>query len=436
MSNLAEETHTTCRCKSGTVPPGKKVCPGCESEHKKKAKDYGEYWAKNNKIDEMGMAGGTGVQLPLGEKSSCKESFDRMIKEAGDINEAQTVVFLKTLTPPQMTEVLAALEIGNHDFVASLVREHVIREAVRHKIKEVVRKKAGGGGYTLYAPNRGKKHGAKALGTFPTKLAAKRAELARFPPKDPGKLQRLRKEVEKLMKDPKKAAAAERRAHGTKGTDGGGKSRGKKKYESKILAKILVNEVRKRTMTEGLFREDAQPSEWDEFIKKASGAAMEGDKGFQRVMRKLDAEMQTTFQKSMRLVANKLKGIANVKSLGMKANKDSGQKYMAFQVDTEAASVGPIYIFAEYGVPKIELSDKAEEAFGGVDQELGTRIRGALGSTETELRNMGGLRDLITQRDAYLSSLEEKADGMISGMSPLQLSMLKRLLVKKYRGAK
>ena len=43
----------------------------------------------------------------------------------------------------------------------------------------------------LYAPNKGKKHASRPAGAFPTKLAAKRADLARFPPKDPKKLEEL-----------------------------------------------------------------------------------------------------------------------------------------------------------------------------------------------------------------------------------------------------
>src|SRR6185369_861182 len=89
---------------------------------------------------------------------------------------------------------------------------HAIRKLVQHKVREVVRKRPGGGGYALYAPNKGKKGKSKKAGEFPTKLAAKRAELARFPPKDPQKLSRLRKQVQRLSKDPRKAAEQERKA--------------------------------------------------------------------------------------------------------------------------------------------------------------------------------------------------------------------------------
>ena len=79
-------------------------------------------------------------------------------------------------------------------------------------MKEVVRKKPGGGGWLLYAPNPGKKKGSSKKGEFPTKLGAKRAQLARFPPKDAYKLNRLRKEVDRLTKDPIAAKEKERKA--------------------------------------------------------------------------------------------------------------------------------------------------------------------------------------------------------------------------------
>ena len=44
------------------------------------------------------------------------------------------------------------------------------------RISEIVRKKAGGGGYNLYSPNKGKKKNPKPVGEFPTRIAAKRAE--------------------------------------------------------------------------------------------------------------------------------------------------------------------------------------------------------------------------------------------------------------------
>lgn len=92
--------------------------------------------------------------------------------------------------------------------------EEALRSAIRQNLPEIVRKKEGGGGYVLYAPNekgRKRKKNPKPVGEFPTRAAAKKAELARFPPKGGTQLKRARKEVDRLLKDPKKAQAQDRK---------------------------------------------------------------------------------------------------------------------------------------------------------------------------------------------------------------------------------
>lgn len=92
--------------------------------------------------------------------------------------------------------------------------EEALRSAIRKNLPEIVRKKEGGGGYVLYAPNergRKRKKNPKPVGEFPTRAAAKKAELARFPPKGGTRLKRARKEVDRLLKDPRKAQAQDRK---------------------------------------------------------------------------------------------------------------------------------------------------------------------------------------------------------------------------------
>jgi hypothetical protein len=400
-----------------------------------------------SEIKEMGAGGGgatgafqgniTGVQLPLGAKKR-KDEIQECLTEAKDINEAHTLVALRQMNEDQLVEFYDALDFKQYEHAAAMIREQVIREAVRRKLREVVRKKAGGGGYTLYAPNKGKKTAAKPVATFPTKLAAKRAELARFPPKDPKKLRRLRKEIEKLLKDPKKRAEAEKRANLARGTDApkhhaAGHARGHH-FENKILAKAIV-ETAKRQLSEGLFKEEAPGSAWDEFVKKVSDKSLKGDKGFQRVMGKMDQETQGVFGKALKVVQKEIGASARVKPLGTKKHQD-GRSYIAFQLNTEDASVGPIYIYSQNGVPRIEMSDEAKASISKVEPATAKAVRAALMSAQDGLENIGSLKALTGERDAYLQNMETQLDKQIANMSPVQLSMLKQLLVKKYRGSK
>ena len=150
------------------------------------------------------------------------------------------------------------------------VKEHV-KGLIRQLVHEIIRKKPGGGGYLLYSPNKGKKKDPKPVGEFPTRLSAKRAELARFPPKDTEQLKRARKRLDRLAKDPKKRADAERRD--TMGSDTptsksapkGRTGKQKKPAPKKESVFDVMTSAAFRSLNEALFREDDLPgSPWDE----------------------------------------------------------------------------------------------------------------------------------------------------------------------------
>lgn len=392
------------------------------------------------KIEEMGAGGVAGFQLPLGAKER-KSSMDECIRRAGDVREGHLFAFLRG--SERIAEFYDALDLKQYNEAANLVREHLIREAVRTKIREVVRKKAGGGGYVLYAPNKGKKHPSHPVGAFPTKLAAKRAELARFPPKDPKKLQRLRKEISRLMKDPKKRAEAEKRALKTPGTDVPGPKLGAKPVakhegysrelaEAAVLSAIIARDV-KRNLTEGLFKEEAPASEWDEYINKISDRALTGDKGYQRIHGRMAKATAAALGQAVRIIQKTLGGEARVKAAKAPGTTDKGQTYIPFHIEVEAASVGPIFLYVQNGRPAIEMSDEAKNGLTKVTPGAAKAIRAALAGAQDSLEKIDTVQSVVGDRDAYLARLESSVDKMLAGMSPLQISMLKQLLVKKYR---
>jgi hypothetical protein len=432
---MNEETRTLCpRCRADTVAPGHDVCDACAG------KKPGERDEKPGRIkNEMGGGGVAGFQLPLGV-SSRKEKIREALGESGDLNEAHALVFFRN-APPELHETFfEAIDLFQYDVAASLIREHVVRESVRRKIAEIVRKKAGGGGFVLYAPNKGKKHGAKAVGQFPTKLAAKRAELARFPPKDPRKLGRLRKEVEKLMKDPKKRAEAELKAMRQKGTDIGhhaaGHARGKKFGESvshDMVERALLSAAAVRSLHEGLFREEAPPSQWDDFIGKVSDRVIKGDRGYQRIQKRLEMATSDAMARALKIIQRQLGGEARVKAAARPGTTENGQTYVPFTISIEAAEVGPMFLYVEKGRPAIEMSDEAKNSLTKVTPGAAKAIRAALATSGDSLNEVDSVSSVVGQRDQYLGRLEQQIDRMIAGMSPLQVSLLKQLLVKKYR---
>lgn len=410
-----------------------------------------------------------------------------------------------------------------------------VRELVKQKVKEVVRKKAGGGGYALYAPNPGKKGKAKPVGSFPTKLGAKRAELARYPPKDPGKLKRLRKEVDRLQKNPKKAAEREKAAAKQKGTDKGGKKeaivreagtpfaptstqsavkpppgvtihkdlpgfmtglkglpkdgpqRGKyitshmsdpgflaslqkhpqgKQLHQQLMgflnsranagpagAKVsvsgqnesvtrradfyertIISKIISRSLTESLFREEKTESEWDDYISKLSKNALAGDNKFQNLQRNISKKTEGILDDAFNTIRKAVGRDVKLKNYGIKHDSQSGQTYLAFGASFEDVTAEPIYLHVEGGVPKIDLSSNAKVALTKADPGKAKLFRAELVTVqERVLDNMDELSKSIQARDKYLTKLENEVDGYVAGLTPLQVSLLKQLLVKKYR---
>jgi len=425
---------------------------------------------------------------------------------------------------------------------------NAVRELVKHKIKEVVRKKKGGGGYTLYAPNKGKKGNSKPVGTFPTKLGAKRAELARFPPKDPAKLARLRKSIDRMTKDPKKAAEKEKQSAREQGTDSKKESvlrenpfttaqkvpvtasaqkpaaqavprvaneKSKKladfkmalananketnpvlktskkretiekfmlddefkkdcgpeflKYLGGILANLtkasdtrvgmgntsqvqsrnkaesverrkefferkIISTIIKKSMTESLFREEKTESDWDDYISKLSKGALAGDSKFQNLQKNISRKTENMLTDALSSIKKAVGKDASIKDYGIKHDRDSGQTYLAFGVEFDEGSAEPIYIHVEGGVPKIEVSQNAKVGLTKVEPSLAKMFRAELVTVqERVLDNMDELSRAIQSRDKYLEKLETNVDSFVAGLSSLEVSILKQLLVKKYR---
>lgn len=365
-----------------------------------------------------------GFQVPP-EIKQRKGKLDELLSANNDLNGAQVLIFISSLDPPGVQGVVQQLDAGDYASLADSVRRYVTQEYVRKKMPEVVRKKPGGGGYVLYSPNMGKKRPAKAVGTFPTKLGAKKAELARFPPKDPAKLKRARASVDKLLKDPKKRADKERAAAKEKG----GKEKDDKKNESVELIRPLVRAF----LYEALFHEERSGSEWDQHLTRISKNALDGDKKFQSLQTGISKKTEAVLKTAIDEIQKSLRGIAKVTGKDVKHSPDKGKTYMMFSVELGSADVGPIFIYVENGVPKIEISDQAKSSLNRVDPADAKKFRAELITVqERVLDHIGDLIVAIGKRDKYLSKIEHDVDSVVSQMTSLEIALLKNVLVKKY----
>ena len=404
------------------------------------------------KEEGSGAASGAGFQVPLGIKQR-KKKVDELLSLNSDLNEGIALAYFMSLTEEVSKIVESKLDECDFNTVASMMREHAIRSLVETKVKEVVRKKAGGGGYVLYAPNKGKKSAAKSVANFPTKMGAKKAELARYPPKDPAKLKRLRHEIDRLMKDPKKRAEKERQANKEKGTvtqkDLTQKTKKTKKEGTELIG-MMLESVRRpgsnitedffhraiisQCIIEGLFREEKTGSEWDDYIAKVSSKVLTGDSKFVKLQKNIEKRTEQILQSAFNTINKAVKRDAKIKSFGVKKDEGIGKTYLAFSATFDNVAVEPIYIYVEAGVPKIEVSDQAKVALTKASPEKSKLFRAELVTVqERVLDKMEDLSKAISARDTYLEKIEDEVDKFVAGLTPLQVSLLKQLLVKKYR---
>jgi len=379
------------------------------------------------KVDEMGAAGAVaGFQVPIGIKKR-KKKVDEMI-ELNELQLAEVIAFFSGLSEDQSSQIEEMLDEAEYVKLAEMIRngyaENAIRSLVRNKIKEVVRKNASGG-FSLYSPNPGKSGKPKKVGDFTTKIAARRVELQRFPPKDPEKLARMRKELERLRKNPKLAVV--------KTIDKKGKPRrGKKKLFKKESLERMVSSI-----TESLFREEKKGSTWDEYISKLSKQAVLADKTFQEHQKMIAKKSEKALSTSLGMIKKALsdKGF-NVNDKGVKKDSDKGITYLEFSVGDEegAAEVGPFYIVVENGYPKIDVSQTAKNSMAKLDPERGKLMRTELMSIqEDSLDSDETIAAAVEKRDAYLNKMEKKVDDFVADLNSLEITMLKRVLTSKYR---
>lgn len=410
----------------------------------------------SNKIEEMGSGGGGntaggvggGYQVPMGIKKR-KKNVDEALSMNPELNHGMVLAYFNGMDDQVAESVGGWLDEGDYARFAEAVKEHAVREMVRTKMKEVVRKKAGGGGYVLYSPNQGKKKPSKSVGNFPTKMGAKKAELARFPPKDPGKLKRLRKEVDRLLKDPKKAAAKEKTASKEKGHEEPHKKAPKKESVALTVAPdckelaadgpeamaLLLTAI-KSMVNESLFHEEKTGSNWDDQITRLSKQALGSDKKFQALQKNIDKKTEKVLKDALSAIMKSVdKKKVKIKEMGgIKVASDKGKTYLPFSATIGQVAVEPIALYIEGGVPKIELSDQAKVSLTKADPSDSKLFRAELIQVQERiLDRMDELERAVMNRDRYLEKQEDAVDVMVADLSPLQISLLKQVLVKKYR---
>lgn len=307
--------------------------------------------------------------------------------------------------------------------------EEALGEAIRRLVRETVRKKAGGGGYALYSPNKGKRKKPRKVGEFPTRLAAKRAELAQFPPKDPEQLKNARSRLDRIAKDPKKRSAAERddlsgRKHSKRS---GSPARSRKKAARESLTRQLTRDLRER-----LFHEDEIPgSPWDERIASLHPDAISSDRRLHGLHKATERASLGSLMDAHKALAKALRRIAKTSPGDVAHDAERRKTFMPVMLDCGGVEIGPVHLYIDGGHVKVEVSQDARQQIGGLDPDVAHDLRGGLMSfQEDHLPRIDGAQNAWKARDSYLDKLHGRLEKHAAGLSGVEHHLLKQLLSK------
>ncbi len=377
------------------------------------------------------------AQLPIAASiKKRKEKIDEIIKTNDDINEGHVLSFLSSLTEEESEKFCNTVDSDLSE-AAEVIRENVVRLAIRKMVSEVVRKKPGGG-YIIFKPKDPKRDKGKKpqkvgeTGSYSNALE----KLASLTPNLKSRARYI-KRAKFIRAHPEVANRVGSKFHRPpvkrkkkKSAVGGGpeKSKLKNKTEGIEFLKNYISNV----INERLFKEEEQGSSWEEYISKMSPKALESDPKIKGIQKKLEKATETVLNDAFNGIKKAIGKLAKLETKGIKKVED--KTYMVVSAEFKEGSVGPIYIYVDRGVPKLELSQEADSALSQVDPDNADMFRGKLSSAgEKVLSKLSGISDIVAERDKYLEKIKSSLDDYASKLSPLQISLLKLVLMTKYR---
>jgi hypothetical protein len=371
---------------------------------------------------ENSAGGVVGFQVPNSIKRR-KGKLDELLRLHEDISMSNLLGFVSTLDEAGGEVFGSALDEEMYDEAADCVRESFVRNLVRGQLSEIVKKKAGGG-YVVYKPKDPKRDkGKPPQKAGETSNYATALEIQANNAKDKDAKERYSKRAQRargvkthLPKKPKTSSSGAR------------KPKPKKTFQAEDFQRLLSTLVNER-----LFREESVGSEWDDYLARLSSKALEGDPKFKNLQKKIEKTTESVLADAFNAIKKSVgKGI-KLQDHGIKKS-DGGQTYLSFSAQLGNAVIEPIYVYAENGVPRLEMSAEAEIGITKAEPDAADLFRGRLATVQEKvLSKVKELTAAVEARDAYLEKLEVGLDDYVADLSPLQMSLLKLLLVKKYR---
>jgi len=337
----------------------------------------------------------------------------------------------------------------------SLSPEDLLRLLVKKKVKEIVRKNRDGeAGFTLYAPNQGKGKPPKPVGRYGTKAQAKAAELNQFPPRDPEKKEKAKKNVERLKKHKRVGESfafenlRDQLAEAAMDAMDDDEVKKPKQKDASTDGDFPNMDEPDPAAVQGPIDPEGDPpaappissekpvsreeeSRWENLLSKLSDTAVKKDPQLRRLVKKIQDVSLRSLERAVKSLTRGVKGVKVSK--GKVGTDKLDRPYTTVTFQTDSGKVGPVYIYIKGELLHVVSDGKVKSAIMKLEPEQAKSVREVLAELPHEFDSKE-LQRAVEARDEYLEDMEVAVDDYLSDLDALELSMLKKLVVDKYTG--
>lgn len=251
--------------------------------------------------------------------------------------------------------------------------------------------------------------------------------------------QRMMRKRKKVQKDLKKKMDARRKDAAEPQQI---KSVAKKKEESFNFLKDKIKKILTESKVTYFFEQpqnDKDAIEWENFIEKLSRETLMADKKLKNVIMNLEKNKLKVLKNSMNIVKDALqssKGRFQVTDMKSQQDEETGEARISFGVKMKTSKEPLIFSMKiENSRPLIHIPPNTTQELNMLSNDQSKLLRAELIHVqETQLNNVEDIVISSEKRDNYLRMIEKKVDKFMTGLTPIEIAVLKKLIKLKYKG--
>jgi len=219
---------------------------------------------------------------------------------------------------------------------------------------------------------------------------------------------------------------------GNKGT------KGHKPVSKESLKEMIKTILLKENVLSYIFEQpaDVDSIQWDKFLQSLSPESVQADQKLKNIIGNLMKAEAKIVGKAMAIVKTKLQSsgfqIKDVKTAKQTEDNKFRADFIVFMPENQKEL--PFGLKIENGRPLVFIPDQSRSALNMMSNSESKLLRAELISIqEVDLDNMDDVVNAAQKRDQYLAGIEKKLDKVMHGFSPIEISLMRKLLKQKYK---